>query len=74
MKYRAFVDGQEGTTGLRIHEYLAQRSDIEVLRIDADKRKDAAERARLLNAWPFCACPTWRRRKRLRWSPTPRLA
>ena len=50
MTYRAFVDGQEGTTGLRIHEYLAQRPDIEVLRIDADKRKDAAERARLLNA------------------------
>jgi len=50
MKYRAFVDGQEGTTGLRIHEYLAQRDDIEVLRIGADKRKDAAERARLLNA------------------------
>jgi N-acetyl-gamma-glutamyl-phosphate reductase len=35
-----FVDGQEGTTGLRIHEYLAARSDIEVLKIDADKRKD----------------------------------
>ncbi len=50
MKYSVFVDGQEGTTGLRIHEYLAQRDDIEVLRIDADKRKDAAERARLLNA------------------------
>ena len=50
MTYRAFVDGQEGTTGLRIHEYLAQRDDIEVLRIDADKRKDSAERARLLNA------------------------
>lgn len=50
MKYRAFVDGQEGTTGLRIHEYLAQRDDIEVLRIAADKRKDATERARLLNA------------------------
>jgi N-acetyl-gamma-glutamyl-phosphate reductase len=49
-KYAVFVDGQEGTTGLRIHEYLARRSDIEVLRIDADKRKDAAERARLLNA------------------------
>ncbi|MDE2092366.1 MAG: N-acetyl-gamma-glutamyl-phosphate reductase [Burkholderiales bacterium] len=50
MKTLAFVDGQEGTTGLRIHEYLAQRGDIEVLRIDADKRKDARERARLLNA------------------------
>jgi N-acetyl-gamma-glutamyl-phosphate reductase len=50
MVYHAFVDGQEGTTGLRIHEYLAQRDDIEVLRIDADKRKDPVERARLLNA------------------------
>ena len=50
MVYRVFVDGQEGTTGLRIHEYLAQRADIEVLKIDADKRKDPAERARLLNA------------------------
>jgi N-acetyl-gamma-glutamyl-phosphate reductase len=48
--HTVFVDGQEGTTGLRIHEYLAARSDIEVLRIDAERRKDAAERARLLNA------------------------
>ena len=50
MTTMAFVDGQEGTTGLRIHEYLAQRKDIEVLKIAADKRKDAGERARLLNA------------------------
>lgn len=50
MTHRIFVDGQEGTTGLRIHEMLARRNDVEVLRIDADKRKDAAERARLLNA------------------------
>jgi N-acetyl-gamma-glutamyl-phosphate reductase len=50
MKYRVFVDGQEGTTGLRIHEYLAKRDDVEVLRISADKRKDDAERGRLLNA------------------------
>ena len=50
MSSTVFVDGQEGTTGLRIHEYLAQRSDIEVLRIAPERRKDAAERARLLNA------------------------
>ena len=50
MTHRVFVDGQEGTTGLRIHEMLAQRADIEVLRIASDRRKDAAERARLLNA------------------------
>jgi N-acetyl-gamma-glutamyl-phosphate reductase len=50
MTHTVFVDGQEGTTGLRIHEYLAQRADIEVLRIAPDRRKDTAERARLLNA------------------------
>lgn len=50
MKYRVFVDGQEGTTGLRIHEYLMRRADIELLRIDADKRKDPRVRAELLNA------------------------
>jgi N-acetyl-gamma-glutamyl-phosphate reductase len=50
MKHRVFVDGQEGTTGLRIHEYLARRDDIELLRIDPDKRKDSAMRTELLNA------------------------
>ncbi|UCH16771.1 MAG: N-acetyl-gamma-glutamyl-phosphate reductase [Burkholderiales bacterium] len=49
MKHRVFVDGQEGTTGLRIHEYLTARPDVELLRIDADRRKDPQERARLLN-------------------------
>ncbi|MGZ5277719.1 MAG: N-acetyl-gamma-glutamyl-phosphate reductase [Caldimonas sp.] len=50
MSTRVFVDGQEGTTGLRIHEYLAQRSDVEVLRAAPELRKDAGERSRLLNA------------------------
>jgi N-acetyl-gamma-glutamyl-phosphate reductase len=50
MTYTVFVDGQEGTTGLRIHDYLSARADIEVLRIAPERRKDAAERARLLNA------------------------
>jgi N-acetyl-gamma-glutamyl-phosphate reductase len=47
--HTVFVDGQEGTTGLRIHEYLSARRDIELLKIDPDKRKDPVERARLLN-------------------------
>ncbi|HUO10910.1 MAG TPA: N-acetyl-gamma-glutamyl-phosphate reductase [Phycisphaerae bacterium] len=50
MKSKIYVDGQEGTTGLRINEYLAARNDIEILKIDPDKRKDPAERKRLLNA------------------------
>jgi N-acetyl-gamma-glutamyl-phosphate reductase len=47
---RVFVDGQEGTTGLRIHEVLSARADVELLQIAPDRRKDSAERARLLNA------------------------
>jgi len=50
MSTRVFVDGQEGTTGLLINEYLAKRSDVEVLRAAPELRKDMAERSRLLNA------------------------
>ncbi len=50
MKQKIFVDGQEGTTGLKIHEYLSKRSDIDWLSIDPDKRKDRSERSRLLNS------------------------
>lgn len=50
MKTKIFIDGSEGTTGLRIHERIAVRDDIEVLAIDPEKRKDPAERAKLINA------------------------
>ena len=50
MTTKVFVDGQEGTTGLRIFEYLAARSDIEILRIDEARRKDLEARRALINA------------------------
>ncbi|GAA5134149.1 N-acetyl-gamma-glutamyl-phosphate reductase [Alloalcanivorax gelatiniphagus] len=50
MAFKVYVDGQEGTTGLRLFDYLERRDDIELLRIDSALRKDPAERARLLNA------------------------
>lgn len=49
MKTKIFIDGSEGTTGLRIHERFAGREDIEILPIRAEFRKDTAERKRLLN-------------------------
>ena len=45
-----YIDGKEGTTGLQIYDRLAGREDIELLLIDEDKRKDAAERKKLMNA------------------------
>ena len=48
-KPKVFIDGQEGTTGLQIHERLSDREDIELLVIDPDKRKDLTERKRLIN-------------------------
>ncbi|WP_321787668.1 N-acetyl-gamma-glutamyl-phosphate reductase [Paraburkholderia sp. J94] len=50
MSTKVFVDGQEGTTGLKIFEYLSQRADVEILRIDEAQRKDVEERRRLINA------------------------
>lgn len=49
MTFKVFVDGQEGTTGLSLLDYLDRRSDIDLLRIDEARRKDPGERARLLN-------------------------
>lgn len=46
--FKLFIDGSEGTTGLRIRERLRGRSDIEMLNISSELRKDYDERKRLL--------------------------
>ncbi len=50
MKTKVFIDGSEGTTGLRINERFENRDDIELLHIDPELRKDPAERAKLINS------------------------
>ena len=50
MKTRVFIDGSEGTTGLRIFERFQGRDDIEILKIDSDLRKDPEERRKFINS------------------------
>ena len=44
MKYRVFIDGGHGTTGLEIRERLIRRDDIDIVEIDNSLRKDLSAR------------------------------
>ncbi len=50
MKTKVFIDGSEGTTGLRINERFANRDDIELLKIPSELRKDPEEIKKYINA------------------------
>lgn len=50
MAIKVFIDGAEGTTGLRLADRLGARPDVELIPIDSTLRKDEGERARLSNA------------------------
>ncbi|MCA0057759.1 MULTISPECIES: N-acetyl-gamma-glutamyl-phosphate reductase [unclassified Mesorhizobium] len=50
MKPKIFIDGEHGTTGLQIRALLAERGDLEIVSIPAERRKETAARAEFLNA------------------------
>ncbi len=50
---KVYIDGQEGTTGLKILERFKNRNDIELLRIDNEKRHDNDERRKMINSSDF---------------------
>jgi N-acetyl-gamma-glutamyl-phosphate reductase len=47
---KVFIDGREGTTGLRIYERIAAFSDIELLVLGENERKDPAARKKMIAA------------------------
>ncbi|MBQ9531076.1 MAG: N-acetyl-gamma-glutamyl-phosphate reductase [Eubacterium sp.] len=47
---KVFIDGSQGTTGLKIESRLNARDDIELLKIDEDMRKDIDEREKMINS------------------------
>ena len=47
---KVFIDGSEGTTGLRIFERFEKRNDIEILKISSELRKDPTEVSKFINA------------------------
>ncbi|MDO5577036.1 MAG: N-acetyl-gamma-glutamyl-phosphate reductase [Fibrobacter sp.] len=47
---KLFIDGQEGTTGLQIHDRIKSRDDIELLEIPNEKRKDPVVKSQYLNS------------------------
>lgn len=50
MKTKVFINGSEGTTGLRIFERFALRDDVELLKIPSELRKDPNEVKKYINA------------------------
>jgi N-acetyl-gamma-glutamyl-phosphate reductase len=50
MKPKVYIDGQAGTTGLRIRDLLGARDDVELLHVPQAQRKDASARRECLSA------------------------
>jgi N-acetyl-gamma-glutamyl-phosphate reductase len=44
-----FIDGDQGTTGLQIHQRLHHRKDLRLVTLPAEQRKDAQRRAEAIN-------------------------
>ena len=58
-KKTVFIDGEAGTTGIQVRDRLGKRTDIEILSIPDELRKDVDARKKFINqadAVILCTC------------------
>ena len=64
MKFKVFVDGQHGTTGLKIHELSEKRDEIELLEIDEKDKKNIDKIDKIdYNTNGCCMAPSFKERE-----------
>jgi N-acetyl-gamma-glutamyl-phosphate reductase len=50
MEFKVFIDGEAGTTGLKVAERLQAHPHVQILRVDDAERKNAAARVDMMAA------------------------
>lgn len=61
-KYKVFIDGEAGTTGLQVRGRLEARDDLEIISAPDELRKDEGTRKKLINeADAVILCKWWSR-------------
>ena len=48
-KYKVFIDGEAGTTGIQVRGRLEKREDLEIISPPSDLRKDVDTRKKFIN-------------------------
>jgi len=48
-KYKVFIDGEAGTTGLQVRGRIEARDDLEIISPPSDLRKDVDTRKKFIN-------------------------
>lgn len=48
-KYKVFIDGEAGTTGIQVRGRLESREDLEIISPPSDLRKDVDTRKKFIN-------------------------
>ena len=61
-KYKVFIDGEAGTTGIQVRGRIEARDDLEIISAPDELRKDEATRKALINeadAVILCKLEQW---------------